>query len=97
MSKTKIFDTVSVGIHSNMNLRLYFLHGMLLVLFSFLLTACEGFKLTGSMCESLQPGQVSAECRAYDEEEARRASEPVKDDSGECLKCNEAEKLEIRQ
>ena len=69
----------------------------LLICFSLLLMGCEGFKFTGSMCESLQPGQVSGECRAYDEEEAEKASVPVKDDSGECLKCNEPEKLEIRQ
>lgn len=68
-----------------------------LIFLSFLLMGCEGFKLTGSMCESLQPGQVSSECRAYDEEEAQKASVPVKDDAGECLECNEAEKLEIRQ
>ena len=74
-----------------------FIKGFLFILLSFLLTGCEGFKLTGSMCESLQPGQVSTECRAYDEEEAQKASTPTKDDSGECLKCNEIEKLEIRQ
>lgn len=68
-----------------------------MICFVFFSAGCEGFKLTGSMCESLQPGQVSTECRAYDEEAAQKASEPVKDDSGECLKCNEAEKLEIRQ
>lgn len=68
-----------------------------LVFLSLLLMGCEGFKFTGSMCESLQPGEVSGECRAYDEEEAQKASIPVKDDTGECLKCNEAEKLEIRQ
>lgn len=68
-----------------------------LIFLSLLLMGCEGFKFTGSMCESLQPGQVSSECRAYDEEEAQKASAPVKDDSGECLKCNEVEKLEIRQ
>jgi hypothetical protein len=67
------------------------------ILLSLLMMGCEGFKFTGSMCESLQPGQVSNECRAYDEDEAQKASVPVKDDSGECLKCNEAEKLEIRQ
>lgn len=68
-----------------------------LVFLSLLLMGCEGFKFTGSMCESLQPGEVSGECRAYDEEEAQKASIPVKDDTGECLKCNEAEKLEILQ
>ena len=71
----------------------------LLLLISFVLFSggCEGFKFTGSMCESLQPGQVSRECRAYDEDEARRASEPPKDDAGECLECNKAEKLEVHQ
>ncbi len=80
-----------------MNKRKLCIKGFLLILLPFLLTACEGFKLTGSMCESLQPGQVSTECRAYDEEEAQKASTPAKDDTGECLKCNEAEKLEIHQ
>ena len=69
----------------------------LLLSFMLMFAACEGFKFTGSMCESLQPGQVSSECRAYDDEEAQKASEPVKDDSGECLKCNEAKKLEVHQ
>ena len=64
---------------------------------SVFLTACEGFKLTGSMCESLQPGEVSAECRAYNEEEAVKASEPEKDKSGECLKCEKPEEVEIRR
>ncbi len=70
---------------------------LLMISFAVLSVGCEGFKFTGSMCESLQPGQVSSECRAYDEEEARRASEPPKDDSGECLECNKAEKLEVHQ
>jgi len=64
---------------------------------SFSLTGCEGFKLTGSMCETLQPGEVSAECRAYKEEEAAKASEHRVDDSGECLKCKKVEKIEIRR
>lgn len=64
---------------------------------SFFLIGCEGFKFTGSMCESLQPGAVSSECRAYNEEEAAKASEYKVDDSGECLKCKKAEKIEIRQ
>ena len=69
----------------------------LLVCVSLLLVGCEGFKFTGAMCESMQPGQSLAECRAYDEEAAEKASTPAKDDSGECLECNEAEKLEIRR
>lgn len=64
---------------------------------SFFLIGCEGFKFTGSMCESLQPGAVSAECRAYNEEEAAKASEHEADSAGVCLKCNKAEKIEIRQ
>lgn len=62
-----------------------------------LVLGCEGFKLTGSMCDSLQPGEVSTECRAYNEEEAQKASEHQVDDSGACLKCQEAEKIEIRR
>jgi hypothetical protein len=65
--------------------------------FLMVLTGCEGFKLTGTMCESLQPGEVSTECRPYSDEEAAKASEPSKDDSGECLKCNEAEEVELRR
>jgi len=67
------------------------------VLLSFFLTGCEGFRLTGTMCESLQPGEVSRECRPYSEEEAAKASEPIKDNSGECLKCNKAEEVELRR
>lgn len=62
------------------------------------LTGCEGFKISGQMCESLQPGQsTSAACRPYSEEEAQKASETKKEDSGECLKCKEAQRLELRQ
>ena len=64
---------------------------------AFFFMACEGFKFTGTMCESLQPGQALSECQAYDEEAAQKASVPPKDDSGECLKCNEAKELQIRQ
>jgi len=78
----KIFKTLGI----------YFIMG-----FSFIVMGCEGFKLTGSMCETLQPGEVSAECRAYKEEEAARASEHRVDDSGECLKCKKVEKIEIRR
>jgi len=67
-----------------------------LVLFLFFM-GCEGFRLTGSMCDSLQPGEVSTECRAYNDEEATKASEHDVDESGECLKCKKAEKIEIRQ
>jgi hypothetical protein len=70
---------------------------LLLVLFSFMSMGCEGFRLTGTMCESLQPGEVSTQCVPYSEEEAAKASEPIKDDSGECLKCNEAEEVELRR
>jgi len=68
-----------------------------LLIISLFLIGCEGFKFTGSMCESLQPGAVSSECAAYDEEEAAKASEHEADESGVCLKCNKAEKIEIRQ
>lgn len=64
---------------------------------SLFLTGCEGFRLTGSMCDSLQPGEVSTECSPYSEEEAEKASRHRRDDSGECLKCKGAEKVEIRQ
>jgi len=63
----------------------------------FCLTGCEGFRITGTMCESLQPGEVSTQCVPYSEEEAAKASEPEVDDSGECLKCNKAEEVELRQ
>ena len=48
---------------------------VLLVTFSFLLMGCEGFKFQGTMCDSMQPGEVSTECHAYSEEEAKKASE----------------------
>jgi len=97
MSKTELFEGVNVEINTDKTKCLQVLKSFFLISFVFLLTACEGFKFTGSMCESLQPGQVSTECRAYDEEEAQKSSEPVEDDAGECLECNEAEKLEIRR
>jgi hypothetical protein len=74
-----------------------FKRALVLVLFSFVLMGCEGFRLTGTMCESLQPGEVSTQCVPYSEEEAAKASEPRKDDSGECLKCNKAEEVELRR
>ena len=40
-----------------------------------LMMGCEGFRLQGTMCDSMQPGEVSTECRAYSEEEAAKASE----------------------
>jgi hypothetical protein len=71
--------------------------GLYLLPLLFCLGGCEGFIVTGTMCESLQPGEVSTECRPYSEEEAAKASEPSKDDSGECLKCNKAEEVELRR
>lgn len=74
-----------------------FKKGLVFVLLSLLFMGCEGFRLTGTMCESLQPGEVSAECVPYSDEEAAKASEPAKDNSGECLKCNKADKVELRR
>ena len=74
-----------------------FITNILLLCTAMFFVACEGFKFTGTMCESLQPGQSLSECQAYDEEAAEKASVPPKEDSGECLECNKAEKLEIRQ
>lgn len=70
---------------------------VLAIVLVMLVSGCEGFKLTGTMCDSLQPGEVSTECRAYNEEEAQKASEHQVDDQGKCLKCEEAEKIEIRR
>jgi len=64
---------------------------------SFVLMGCEGFRLTGSMCEKLQPADISAQCVEYDDEEAAKASEHKADDKGECLKCKKIEKIEIRR
>ena len=69
----------------------------LFFLFSFLLLGCEGFKLTGTMCDSLEPGQVLRECQPYNDEAAKNASLPPEDKSGECLECNRPEKIEIRR
>ena len=74
-----------------------FKRAWVLILFSFVSMGCEGFRLTGTMCESLQPGEVSTQCVPYSEEEAAKASTPQKDDSGECLKCNKAEEVELRR
>lgn len=65
----------------------------------FLLMGCSGFKITGTMCDSLQPGQsVPSECRPYSEEEAEKASIPPKEEEAvECPGCSEAEKLELRR
>jgi hypothetical protein len=63
-----------------------------------LLIGCSGFKITGRMCDTLQPGEsVPAECRAYSEEEAEKASIPPKEEEMECPGCSEAEKLELRR
>ncbi len=97
MSKVNVFEDVSVGAGSKRSFVSLVLQIVISISTIVLFTACEGFKFTGSMCESLQPGQVSTECKAYDDEEAKKASTPKKDDSGECLKCNEAEKLEVHQ
>jgi len=77
-------------------MRLAFISIITLVLGLFL-SACEGFKLTGSMCESLKPGQVLSECKSYNEDEAKKASTPIKNKSGECLECQTPKGLEIRQ
>lgn len=68
-----------------------------ILVISLFLMGCEGFKVSGRMCESLQPGEVSSECRAYNEEEAEEASQDKRNDSGTCLKCSKAEKIEINR
>ncbi len=70
---------------------------VLLSVFVLLVTGCEGVKLTGSMCDSLQPGEVSTQCRTYSEEEAKQATEHKVNEEGACLECQKAEKIEIRQ
>lgn len=63
-----------------------------------LLMGCSGFKITGRMCDSLQPGQsISSECRPYSDEEAEKASIPPKEEETECPGCSEVEKLELRR
>ncbi len=63
-----------------------------------LLIGCSGFKITGRMCDTLQPGEnIPAECRAYSEEEAEKASILPTEDATECPGCSEAEKLELRR
>ncbi|HIC44031.1 MAG TPA: hypothetical protein EYO73_06985 [Sulfurimonas sp.] len=69
----------------------------LVLIVSFFLLGCEGFKINASMCESLQPGEVSSECRNYNDDEATKASLPMYDENGECLRCKKAEKIEIRK
>ena len=64
---------------------------------SFFLLGCEGFKFNAAMCESMQPGQVSTQCENYNEEEAAKASLPLYDENGTCLRCKKPEKIEIRQ
>lgn len=68
-----------------------------LIIFSFFLLGCEGFQINGSMCDSLQPGEVSTECRNYNDDEATKASLPMYDENGECLRCKKPEKIEIRK
>ncbi len=68
-----------------------------LVSVAFLFMACEGFKFEATMCDSLQQGEFSTECRAYSEEEAQKATEHKFNDKGECLKCKKAQKIEIRK
>jgi len=69
----------------------------LFVFIALFLTGCEGFKFNASMCESLQPGEVSTQCENYNEEEAAKASLPLYDENGECLRCKKPEKIEVRQ
>jgi len=69
----------------------------LVLALSFGLMGCEGFRVTGRMCEKLQPAYVSAQCVEYDDEKAVKASEHKADDKGECLKCKKIEKIEIRR
>jgi len=67
------------------------------IVLALFLLGCEGFKFTAQMCESLQPGEVVRECQAYDEEAAAKASVPLYDENGKCLKCEKPEKIEIRK
>ena len=65
------------------------------IFIAFMLMGCEGFKFNASMCESLQPGEVSTQCQNYNEEEAAKASLPMYDENGECLRCKKPEKIEV--
>lgn len=70
----------------------------LLVIPLLLLIGCSGFKITGRMCDTLRPGEsIPAECRAYSEEEAEKASMSPQEETIECPGCSEAEKLELRR
>ena len=66
----------------------------ILVLLPILFLGCEGFKFQGAMCDSMQPGEVSTECHAYSEEEAKKASELEVKKNSECIKCNESKPVE---
>lgn len=70
----------------------------LLVIPLLLLIGCSGFKITGTMCDTLQPGEsIPAECRPYSDEEAEKASIPSQEEATECPGCSEAEKLELHR
>ncbi len=75
-----------------MSIKHYFLISL-----SFLLLGCEGFKLQGTMCDSMQPGQVSTECHAYSEEEAAQASESPKKKKEDVVKYKKEEPVEYEK
>ena len=67
------------------------------ILIYFFIIGCEGFKINGAACESMQAAQVSTQCRNYNDEEATQANLPMYDENGKCLKCNKPEKVDVRQ
>ncbi len=73
----------------------FFLFKGILLLVVLIFLGCESFTINGSMCNSLQPGQVSTDCRVYNENEAAKASLPIYNENGKCLNCDEPKAVEI--
>ncbi len=69
----------------------------ILISVAFLLMGCEGFKLQGTMCDSMQPGHVSTECHPYSEEEAAEASKSPKDKQEEDIEYQKEKAVKFKK
>ena len=69
----------------------------ILMSLAFLLMACEGFKFQGTMCDSMQPGNVSTECHPYSEEEAAEASFSPKEREEDPVEYQKEEPVEFNE
>jgi hypothetical protein len=73
------------------------MYKLILISLTLMLTACEGFKFQGTMCDSMQPGQVSTECHPYSEEEAAEASFSPKQREEDPVEYQKDEPVEFKE